>query len=130
MGIELSLSVAFSVRQPSGDHGPGAGYRLPRDRHAPDQKSWPYPQDGPRRRRHLNPAFGSALNLNVHYHMLFLDGVYVDGPHGLARFRWVSAIAPALLYYTPSLALKSPTAEELTHLAHTIARRVGRYLER
>ena len=78
----------------------------------------------------LIQRFGSALNLNVHYHMLFLDGVYVDGPHGLARFRWVSAIAPALLYYTPSLALKSPTAEELTHLAHTIARRVGRYLER
>jgi hypothetical protein len=22
--------------------------------------------------------FGSALNLNVHLHMLFLDGVYVD----------------------------------------------------
>ncbi len=21
---------------------------------------------------------GSALNLNIHYHMLFLDGVYVD----------------------------------------------------
>ena len=35
--------------------------------------------------------FGSALNLNVHFHMLFLDGVYVDGPHRLARFRWVKA---------------------------------------
>jgi hypothetical protein len=25
--------------------------------------------------------FGSALNLNVHLHMLFLDGVYVDNEH-------------------------------------------------
>jgi hypothetical protein len=23
--------------------------------------------------------FGSALNLNVHFHILFLDGVYIDG---------------------------------------------------
>ena len=62
----------------------------------------------------LIQRFGSALNLNVHFHMLFLDGVYVDGPHGLARFRWV----------------KAPTSEELTRLAHTIAHRVGRFLER
>jgi hypothetical protein len=26
----------------------------------------------------LIQGFGSALNLNVHFHMLFLDGVYVD----------------------------------------------------
>lgn len=62
----------------------------------------------------LIQRFGSALNLNVHFHMLFLDGVYVGGPHGLVRFRWV----------------KAPTTEELTQLAHTIAHRVGRYLER
>jgi len=61
----------------------------------------------------LIQRFGSALNLNVHFHMLFLDGVYVEGPHGLARFRWV----------------KAPTSEELTQLAHTIAQRVGRFLE-
>lgn len=46
--------------------------------------------------------------------MLFLDGVYVDRPDGAARFRWV----------------KAPTTEELTQLAHTIAHRVGRFLER
>jgi len=62
----------------------------------------------------LIQRFGSALNLNVHFHMLFLDGVYVDGPHELARFRWVRA----------------PTTQELNHLAHTIAQRVGRFLER
>ena len=53
----------------------------------------------------LIQRFGSALNLNVHFHMLFLDGVYVDGPHGLARFRWV----------------KASTSHELTQLTHTIA---------
>jgi len=28
-----------------------------------------------------------ALNLNIHFHMLFLDGVYVDRLDGSARFR-------------------------------------------
>ncbi len=39
----------------------------------------------------LIQRFGSALNLNVHFHMLFLDGVYVEQSHGSARFRWVKA---------------------------------------
>ena len=46
--------------------------------------------------------------------MLFLDGVYVDHPNGTARFCWV----------------KAPTSQELTQLVHTIAHRVGRFLER
>ena len=57
---------------------------------------------------------GSALNLNLHFHILFLDGVYVERLDGSVRFRWV----------------KAPTSAELNHLAHTIARRVGRFLER
>ena len=48
-------------------------------------------------------------------HMLFLDGVYIDSRHGAnPRFRRV----------------KAPTSDELTQLTHTIALRVGRYLER
>ena len=62
----------------------------------------------------LIQRFGSALNLNIHFHMLSLDGVYVDRHDGSARFRWIS----------------SPTTQKLTQLAQTIARRVGRYLER
>lgn len=62
----------------------------------------------------LIQCFGSALNLNIHFHMLFLDGVYVDNPHGAARFRWV----------------KAPTNTELTQLANTLAHRIGRFLER
>jgi hypothetical protein len=61
----------------------------------------------------LIQRFGSALNLKIHFHMLFLDGVYVDGPDGSARFRRV----------------KAPTTQELTQLAHTIAHCVGCFLE-
>lgn len=33
----------------------------------------------------LIQRYGSALNLNIHFHMLFLDGVYVsDGADNLA----------------------------------------------
>jgi Putative transposase/Transposase zinc-binding domain len=61
----------------------------------------------------LIQRFGSALNLNIHFHMLFLDGVYLDRSDG-TWFRWV----------------KAPTNQELTQLGHTIAHRVGRFLER
>jgi hypothetical protein len=57
--------------------------------------------------------FGSALNLNVHFHMQFLDGVYVECSDGSARFRWV----------------KAPSGAELTVLAHTMAQCGGRFLE-
>ena len=74
-----------------------------------------YQQDLPRTGAvTLIQRFGSALNLNVHFHMLFLDGVYVERPDGSLLFRWV----------------KAPTSAELTRLAHTIAHRVGRFLER
>ena len=46
----------------------------------------------------------------IHFHMLFLDGVYVDCLDGSARFRWVT-----------------PITQKLTQLSQTIARR---YLER
>ncbi len=62
----------------------------------------------------LIQRFGSAINLNPHLHMLFLDGVYVDGTDGRLRFRWVPA----------------PSSAELTELADTLARRIGRHLER
>jgi hypothetical protein len=46
--------------------------------------------------------------------MLFLDGVYVEHSAGSVRFRWV----------------KAPTSAEVTHLTHTLAHRIGRFLER
>lgn len=63
----------------------------------------------------LIQRFGSALNLNIHFHMLFLDGVYpnaeTDSP---LQFHWV----------------KSPTSDELTLLTHAMAERIGRFLGR
>jgi hypothetical protein len=46
--------------------------------------------------------------------MLVLDGVYIELPDGSLRFRWVRA----------------PTSAELAGLTQTLARRVGRFLER
>ncbi|MEJ2419125.1 MAG: transposase zinc-binding domain-containing protein, partial [Exilibacterium sp.] len=50
----------------------------------------------------LIQRFGSALNLNVHYHMLFLDGVYAEDDEGRQRFHRV----------------KAPTHRELNALVH------------
>ena len=61
----------------------------------------------------LIQRFGSALNLNIHYHMLFLDGVYVNH-HDKVRF----------------VRTKAPTISELTVLVHRISQRVGAFLER
>jgi hypothetical protein len=80
----------------------------------------------------LIQRFGSALNLNIHLtcmdtlmsrahgcagatHVLFLDGVYIDPKHG---------------NHIPFRRVKAPICEELTKLTHTIAHRIGRYLER
>lgn len=46
--------------------------------------------------------------------MLFLDGVYAEQPDGRLRFHPV----------------KAPTESELGQLTHTLAYRIGRYLER
>jgi len=61
----------------------------------------------------LIQRFGSALNLNVHFHMLIPDGVYltdIDPPY----FR----------------ALPAPSVEELQALVQRIAERLGKHLER
>lgn len=62
----------------------------------------------------LIQRFGSALNLNVHFHILFIDGVYQQSDNSHLRFRRVSA----------------PVAKELNRLVATISQRVARYLER
>lgn len=74
------------------------------------------PSDWPSPRNSIaGHLLGSALNANIHFHILFLDGVYVDSTNGSsARFRWV----------------KGPTRAELTRLTQTLALRIGRFLER
>lgn len=61
----------------------------------------------------LIQRFGSALNLNTHFHMLFLDGAY-SFDHARPKFHR----APR------------PTPNELARLLHTIRKRVARSLER
>jgi hypothetical protein len=62
----------------------------------------------------LIQRFGSALNLNVHFHLLVLDGVYRRD--GESRLRFVPVPAPR--------------TEELEGLVRRIAERIGRSLER
>ena len=62
----------------------------------------------------LIQRFGSALNLNIHFHILFLDGVYVYRDNRPPRFKRV----------------KAPAKDELEDLVQLISRRVGRCLER
>lgn len=62
----------------------------------------------------LIQLFGSAQNLNVHFHMLFLDGVYAEDSRVKMCFHRV----------------KAATQEELLRLTHTLSHRVARFLER
>jgi hypothetical protein len=62
----------------------------------------------------LIQRFGSALNLNVHFHMIFVDGVYVTDGRGAPVFR----------------AVRSPGAGELQALVQQMAERIGRLLEK
>lgn len=64
----------------------------------------------------LIQRFGSALNLNIHFHMLFLDGVYVDaiGEEGSQRF----------------MPVNHHRAADIVNLAHKMSIRIARYLER
>jgi ribosomal protein S27E len=62
----------------------------------------------------LIQRFGSALNLNIHFHMLFLDGAYPSAGANPPVFRQVAA----------------PSANELQGLVEQIAARVGQVLER
>jgi hypothetical protein len=62
----------------------------------------------------LIQRFGSALNLNVHFHMLFLDGIYTENKYSKTRFQRTNA----------------PDQRELTELVHTISHRVAGFLER
>lgn len=62
----------------------------------------------------LIQRFGSALNLNIHFHMLFLDGVYAEDDYSVLRFHRV----------------KTPTVEELNSLVHQLSHRIARFLEK
>ena len=62
----------------------------------------------------LIQRFGSALNLSIHFHILFLDGVYIYRDNRPIRFQRI----------------KTPNKDELEDLVQLISQRVGRRLER
>ena len=63
----------------------------------------------------LIQRFGSALNLNIHFHMLFLDGVYeVDSEGGAGKFHTI----------------ETPTSDEIQRLLQRMSERIARLLER
>jgi hypothetical protein len=58
--------------------------------------------------------FGDALNLNLHFHSLVLDGIYAADRHGKITFR---SVAP-------------PSDSKVARVARRICRSVGKLLER
>ena len=64
----------------------------------------------------LIQRFGSALNLNIHFHMLFLDGVYVDDASEESHQRFVPVTRHRVA--------------DMLNLTHKISLRIARYLER
>jgi len=53
----------------------------------------------------LIQRFGSALNLHIHFHMLFLDGVYIGGANGPITFPqyWHTIAWLCLVIFKPVL---------------------------
>jgi hypothetical protein len=124
MGVEFSFPAEIPVRQPPRTDGQSAGYRLPRYCIPPHQESGEDSKNGSNRFSHAHSAVWTVRRPGrtkfesergpVHFHMLFLDGVYAKNKYGKAIFQRTNA----------------PTQEELAQLVHTISHRVARYLER
>jgi hypothetical protein len=62
----------------------------------------------------LIQRFGSALNLNIHFHMLFLEGAINENSWGGTTFTRI----------------KAPCHNDMVELVHTISQRIARYLEK
>jgi hypothetical protein len=63
----------------------------------------------------LIQRFGGSLNLNVHFHQLFIDGVYELGPNQ----------EPGAFHMTPA-----PTRQELEQVLNKIITKIAKLLER
>jgi ribosomal protein S27E len=62
----------------------------------------------------LIQRFGSALNLNIHFHMLFLEGAISENSWGGTAFTRI----------------KAPSHDDMVELVHTISHRIAKYLEK
>jgi hypothetical protein len=68
----------------------------------------------------LIQRFGSALNLNVHFHMLFLDGVYVERSDGALLDEQVGMVAGFNLH--AGVAARADERKKLERLCRYISR--------
>jgi hypothetical protein len=59
-------------------------------------------------------GIGSALNLNIHFHMLFIEGAISENTWGETTLTRINA----------------PTHNDMVELVHTISHRIARYLEK
>ena len=78
----------------------------------------------------LIQRFGSALNLNVHFHMLALDGVYTDDCMDAGGRATHGAVAEDAYGKIRFHRIKAPTTDKLGVLADRISQRVARFLDR
>jgi hypothetical protein len=62
----------------------------------------------------LIQRFGSVLNLNIHFHMLLLEGVVSENPWGGTTFTRI----------------KAPTQDDMVEIVHSISQRIAKYLEK
>ncbi|WP_435787369.1 transposase [Alteromonas sp.] len=62
----------------------------------------------------LIQRFGSALNLNIHFHMLFLEGAISENAWGGTTFTRI----------------KAPSYDDMVELVHIISHRIAKYLEK
>lgn len=62
----------------------------------------------------LIQRFGSALNLNIHFHMLFLEGAISENTWGETTFTLI----------------KAPIYDDMVALVHTISNRIVNYIEK
>jgi ribosomal protein S27E len=62
----------------------------------------------------LIQRFGSALNLNIHFHMLFLEGAISENSWGGTTF----------------IRIKAPSHDDMVELVHIISHCIAKYLEK
>lgn len=65
--------------------------------------------------------FGSALNLNIHFHMLFLEGAISENPWGGNTFTRIN---------TQSAGTWAPSHDDMVELVYTISQRIAKYLKK
>jgi hypothetical protein len=102
MGTEFSLSTEVPVCQSAGADGQSVGYRLPRYSIPSHQKGRADSEKSANRFSHAHSEVWTVRRPGcpesesergpVHFHMLFLDGIYTKNKLGLIQFE--RTIAP------------------------------------